>query len=395
MDGRKRSAAACVVTAVVVIFGAAVYAQSVGPGVPALTVREGYRVTLAVDDLPQARFLEVDERGTLYVSRPNEGEIVSFRDADGDGVFETRAVFVSDRKTAHGMYYTDGWLWFTQTDSIHRARDTDGDGTADEVETVIAPGTLPHGGGHWWRSILVTGDAIYTSIGDSGNITDEHESERQKIWRFGRDGGGKTLFASGLRNTEKLRLRPGTSEIWGVDHGSDWYGRELGERRDLQPVTNRQPPDEFNHYVEGGFYGHPFIVGDTLPRLEFHGHPEILELAARTTPPKWSFGAHWAANAFTFLTRDHFPADHKGDAFVACRGSWNSSVRVGYRIQRVLFDKLTGEPYGSLRIVSTLSPDGGEVLARPVDCCEAPDGSVLWSCDFSGRVYRITYVGEK
>jgi glucose/arabinose dehydrogenase len=231
--------------------------------------------------------------------------------------------------------------------------------------------------------------AVYTSIGDSGNISDETDTERQKIWFFNLDGSGKKLFASGIRNNEKLRIRPGTSELWGADHGSDWYGRRAGDREGRQPVTDLNPPCEFNHYVEGGFYGHPFVVGNKLPRLEFLSKPDINDLAARTIPPAWSLGAHWAPNGWTFLTRDYFP-DHAGDAVIACHGSWNSQPLVGYRLERILFDKVTGEPYGGQWIVRTLGKND-QVLARPVDVIEAPDGSLLFTDNqVTKRVYRIS-----
>ena len=362
-----------------------------GDGVPAFWVRPGYRVDLVAEGITNARFLEFDNRGTLYVSRPLEGDILALR-LQGTR-YRVINRFVKGYPTVHGMHFADGWLWFTQTGAIHKARDTDGDGKADEIVTVIPEGKLPKGGGHWWRSILVTEQFLYTSIGDSGNIEDETQTERQKIWRFNKDGTGKTLFASGIRNTEKLRLRPGTREIWGADHGSDWFGRPLGDRVGFQPVTDYNPPDELNHYQQGKFYGHPFITGNKLPRIEYHKRKDILELADRTEPPAWAFGAHWAVNGFCFLTRDHFP-HHKGDLFAACHGSWNRRIPDGYRIERVLFDEVTGKPYGSLTIVKTLTPDL-RVLARPVDCVEAPDGSVLFSCDMTGRIYRISWIGGR
>lgn len=366
-------------------------------GVPDFDVRPGYRVTMAADDIKGARFLEFDDKGTLFVSLPREGRILACRDEDGDGVYEKRTTFVEGWDTAHGMHFVDGWLWFTQSRAIHRARDEDGDGVADTTETILGEGTLPGGGGHWWRPILVTDQHIFTGVGDSGNIDDElTSSERQKIFRFNRDGSNKTLYATGIRNTEKLRLRPGTDEVWGCDHGSDWYGAFLERKPGIdhgQPITNRNPPDELNHYRLGEFYGHPFIVGDLLPRPEYFDREDLVELAAKTVWPEWNFGAHWATNGFCFITGDHFPADHQGDLFAACHGSWNSSTKVGYRIERVLFDKVTGKPYGSLSIVGTLGSDGNTVLARPVDCVIAPDGALLWSCDHTGRIFRIEVVG--
>jgi glucose/arabinose dehydrogenase len=125
-----------------------------------------------------------------------------------------------------------------------------------------------------------------------------------------------------------------------------------------------------------------------IPRQEFKDVPDLLELVESTTPPEWRLGAHWAPNGFTFLSKPYFSDDHRGDAFIACHGSWNSTSKVGYRVERVLFDKVSGKPYGSLMVVGTLAPDG-RILGRPVDCVEAPDGSVLLSDDQTGQVYRI------
>lgn len=374
-----------------------------GDEIAKFTVREGYEVSVAVESLPGARFIEFDDRGTLYVSRPNRGDIIALRDEDGDGVYERRAVFISGRPSVHGLCFANGSLWFSTSGAVSRARDANGDLQADETSDIIPEGTLPRGGGHWYRSLLVTKDSIYTSIGDSGNISDQSETERQKIWTFDLDGTNKRLYASGIRNNEKLRMRPGTTEVWGVDHGGDWFGAPLGEFQGNQPITDLNPPDEFNRYVRDGFYGHPFLCGNRVPRFEHRDRPDLLELAARTIPPEWNLPAHWAANAFCFIEEPKapgagaMPADHRGDAFIACRGSWNSTSPVGYCIARVLFDG--DKPYGQLTIVSTIeraaAGGSGLVHARPVDCAQAPDGSVLFSADQPGRIYRIRHVGKK
>ena len=368
---------------------------SVGEGVPAFVVRPGYRVELAADDLGEARFMEFDDAGTLYLSQPRAGKIVTLK-ANDDGTFGEPVDFVTDQSNAHSMDWHDGWLYYTSSAEgyCRRARDTNGDGKADEVEDVITEG-IPEGGGHPFRGVLVTDDHIYITVSDPQNMTAELDSDRKTLYRFDRDGSNRAAFATGIRNTEKIRHRIGkdgkvTEEIWGADHGSDWFGREYGDRQGEQPITDLMPPDELNHLEEGKFYGHPYLMADRTPRPEFTDRDDLHELAMKTVPAAWSFGAHTACNGFTFLSGkagEQFGEDHTGDLFQAQHGSWNSSVPVGYAVTRVLFDPMTGRPYGELTIVDT--HEGGETLARPVDCVEAPDGSILFSCDQTRRIYRI------
>lgn len=383
-----------------------------GPGVPNFAVRTGYRVTVAAADVPNARFMEFDAHGTLYLSQPGPGVITSYK-WNPDGTLTKVADVVTGKQSVHGLHFFDGWLWFTTSGSILKGKvRPDGSGLDNITEVIPDNGTLPKGGGHWWRPILVDETGFYTAVGDPGNITDVDAApaaeggrgrgganplnkDREKIWRFNLDGSGKKLFSSGHRNTEKLQFRPGTKEVWGCDHGSDNFGARLGERAGSnQPVTDLLPGEELNHYEEGKFYGHPFVVHTGVPRLEFHDRPDILEIVKRSTPPALVFGAHWANNGFTFLQKDALGA--KGDMLVAFHGSWNSTTLAGYRIQRVTFDALSGRPTGSYPIVITLPPEGRPPLASPVDVVEAPDGSILFSTDSGtnrrgpGAIYRVT-----
>ncbi|MFP4581522.1 MAG: PQQ-dependent sugar dehydrogenase [Candidatus Sumerlaeia bacterium] len=369
-------------------------AQDIPEASPDILVREGYTISIAEATISKPRFLEFDDKGTLYVSLPKAGEIKACFDENGDGYYEKVETFVSGHPTAHGMDWHDGWLWFSETGTILRARDTDGDGVADEKVTVIPKGELPSGGGHWWRPVLIHNGRIYTEIGNSGNISDESDTERMKVWSFNLEGGDKKLFASGLRNTEKLITRPGTDEIWGMDHGSDWFGREIeGKRNPLgQPITDWNPPCEMNKLVEGGYYGHPFIVGKKLPRYEYMDREDIVALAKKTIIPEWETGAHWAPNAMCFYDGDQFPDEVKGDAFVAYHGSWNRSEKAGYCVTRVLFDD--GHPYGELKYANFLR-ENDRMLARPVDVVVAPDGSLLISDDWGDKIFRLSYTGEK
>lgn len=362
-------------------------------------VREGYALSVAVDGIKTPRFLATGPENTLFVSVPKEGKILACKDADGNGSYEKLTPFVEGKEPntiLQGMQWHDGWLWFAQLNSISKARDNNGDGKADEELQVLGPEQLPTGarGGHMWRALLIHKGRIYTHVGDQTNATDEpiDASERKKIWSFALDGSDKKLFASGVRNTEKFAVRPGSDEIWGLDHDIDMLAWKLeGDRtKNGQPITDHNPPAELNRYVEGGFYGHPWIVGKNQPNLNFLDHPKLIEYAGMNKIPEWLLPAHCSANAMTFYTGDKIPGAH-GDAFVALKGGWNATAKVGYCLSRILFED--GHPYGELKVVSFLK-NGTEILGRPTDCTQAPDGSLIFSDDTGNKVYRLKYVGK-
>jgi glucose/arabinose dehydrogenase len=362
-------------------------------------VRPGFELTVAVDAIKGPRFMEWGPDGSLFVSAPGQGKIFLCKDADGDGLYEQVTTFVegkNPKSIAQGMQFHDGWLWFAQLNSISKARDTNGDGKADEEIQVLGPEQLPTGkdGGHMWRALLIHKGRIYTQVGDQTNATDEpvDASERKKIWSFAVNGSDKKLFASGLRNSEKLVIRPGTDEIWGVDHDVDMMAWKLeGDRKNGQPVTDHNPPAELNHYVEGGFYGHPWLVGNNQPNLIFLDSTNLLKYASTAIIPEWTMPAHCAANALIFYTGTKIP-NANGDVFVAQHGSWNATKKVGYCLSRILFED--GHPYGEQKIVNFLK-DGTEVKGRPVDCAQASDGSILISDDNGSKIYRLRYVGRQ
>jgi glucose/arabinose dehydrogenase len=366
-----------------------------GAGVPDFEVRPGYRVTLAADDLGEARFIQLGNDGVVFLSQPDRGTVLALRDTDRDGTFDQRVEFVTGRKGVHSMDFVDGWLWISNAPqgSVFKARDTDGDLRADDIVDVVARGRLPSGGGHPTYGILVGKSRFYVAVSDPSNMDEDLKSDRKTIYSFSLDGSDQRTFATGIRNTEKLRFRPTsegemTSEIWGADHGSDWFGRPYGDSQGNQPITDLNPPDELNHYVEGGFYGHPFITGNRVPRPEFVNREDLHALASRTIAPAWSYGAHWAANGFTFVQGERFTG-LRGDLVQAFHGSWNSSKRVGYCVSRVAFDPMTGLPWGLQTIVDCFDEKSGRVLGRPVDVIEDADGTLLFTCSLSRRIYRI------
>jgi len=361
-------------------------------------VREGYTLSIAEDSIQKPRFMAFDDKGGLFVSVPSQGKIFRCVDADKDGVYESKTVFLEGYESGQilqAVQYHDGSLWCADMTHIYQATDQDQDGKADKVLVRVGPDQLPiSGGGHKWRALLIHDGLIYTHVGDQGNATDEPitTNDRKKIWTFQMDGSSKELFATGIRNTEKLVVRPGSDEIWGVDHDIDTLATKLESKKPEwgQPITDHNPPAELNHYVKGGFYGHPYILGKNMPNLNFLDHPDLLEMASKNVIPEWLFPAHCSGNGMCFLEGDQLPGG-QGDAVVAFKGGWNASQKVGYCVSRILFE--FGHPYGEQKLVNFLK-DGSEILGRPTDCVEAPDGSILFSDDSKHRIYRLRYTGK-
>ncbi|MBN9011363.1 MAG: sorbosone dehydrogenase family protein, partial [Rhizobiales bacterium] len=119
------------------------------------------------------------------------------------------------------------------------------------------------------------------------------------------------------------------------------------------------------------------------------------DLAGKVTMPDVLFQAHSAPLNITFYEGDAFPAEYKGNAFVAMHGSWNRGNRTGYKVVRLLTDK-DGKPTGAYQDFMTgfvLSQK--EVWGRPVGVAVGQDGALYVSEDGSGTIWRVTYTGAK
>lgn len=76
---------------------------------------------------------------------------------------------------------------------------------------------------------------------------------------------------------------------------------------------------------EGADYGWPYCNGNRVPDPEF-GRPDFCRT---TAPPAVEIQAHSAPLGLTFYAGGMFPAEYRGDLFVALHGSWNRAVPTG------------------------------------------------------------------
>ncbi len=334
----------------------------------------GFSIALYASDLPGARMLRFTEAGDLLVSLPYSGRIVLLEhDGDRDGRSDGRRDLLSGLNLPHGMDLHDGWLYLAETHAIGRIRFNAATGSvAGALERIVTD--LPGGGLHWSRSLRFGPDGwLYVTVGSSCNACKERSPRRAVLLRFRPDGSGGELYATGLRNTVGFDWRPGTHELYGADNGRDFLGDDF-------------PPCELNRIERGRLYGWPYANGDKVPDPEYgKGHEDKI---GESVAPVHTFGAHTAPLGLTFLRGQNLPVEYRGAVLVALHGSWNRTRKQGYEVVSLHFG--AGGEIVERKFITGFELNE-EVIGRPVDVAEGPDGALYISDDFTGSVYRVVY----
>jgi len=115
-------------------------------------------------------------------------------------------------------------------------------------------------------------------------------------------------------------------------------------------------------------------------------------LKDKITIPDVLIQAHSASMRIVFYEGAQFPAEYRGDAFVAQHGSWNRAKRTGYKVIRVRLRD--GVPTGEYDDFSTgFVVSDASVWGRPVGVAVTKDGALLVSEDAGGTIWRVSYTG--
>jgi glucose/arabinose dehydrogenase len=121
------------------------------------------------------------------------------------------------------------------------------------------------------------------------------------------------------------------------------------------------------------------------------------ETVKATVVPDMLFQPHSSVLDLVFYNSEQFPAEYRGDAFVALKGSWNRSEPTGYKVVRVRFKD--GRPEGGYEnFVTGFWVSGqhrAEVWGRPAALAVTKDGSLLIADDTGGTIWRVSYTGAK
>ncbi len=351
------------------------------PAGASLNVPPGFRVNLFADGLRHARNMLVAPNGDILLAESRAGRITLLRDDDGDGRADTIRTFADGLDQPHGLALHDGNLYIGEFSRIRRIAYRSGADRADRPpEAVTEEGSLAKTrGGHWTRNIAIAPDAerFFVSVGSRGNVAEEPEPYAT-VQSFRIDGSDQRTYASGLRNPIGIAFHPHTKALWTVVNERDGLGDGL-------------VPDYMTEVRAGAFYGWPYAYLGPNPDPDYgHRRPDLV---ARTLAPDVLFRSHSAPIGFAFYDGAMFPAEFRGDAFVALQGSWNSANPTGYKVVRVRFRD--GRPVGGYENFATGYRIGGTetaiVWGRPSAVAVATDGALLVADDTGNTIFRISY----
>ncbi len=360
---------------------------------------EGFTVTKFADSLDNPRWIYAASNGDIFVSMANtisdgftktEGmgkrgkssnTILIFRDKDGDGIPETKQIFLSGLNRPLGMLILNDKFYVANTDGLwiypYQA------GQTEMTVSGIKILDLPAGGynNHWTRNIIRNedGSKIYVSVGsgsDHGENGIENETRRANILEINPDGTGEKIYAGGLRNPVGMAFEPGTNTLWTAVNERDNLGDEL-------------VPDYATGVIPGTFYGWPYAYFGSHEDPRRKG--ERPDLVAKSMAPDVALGSHTASLGIAFYDKNNFPSKYYNGAFIGQHGSWNHSTLVGYKVVFIPFKngKPTGPPEDFLTGFIA-DENKSEVYGRPVCVAILHDGSMLVSDDAANTIWRVT-----
>ena len=308
---------------------------------------------------------------------PSADRITLLRDVDGDGVAETRSVFLKGLHSPFGMALVGDSLYVANADAIVRFPYKEGAVAITEAGQRLAP--LPAGlNHHWTKNILASrdGSKLYATVGSNSNVGEnglENEINRAAILEVDVKSGGTRLFASGLRNPNGMAWEPRTGALWTVVNERDEIGSDL-------------VPDYLTSVKDGGFYGWPYSYYGQ--HVDARVEPPRPELVAKAIVPDYALGAHVAALGLAFAEGAQLGPAYASGAFIGQHGSWNRKPLSGYNVVYVPF--ADGKPNGMpVEILGGFVNGEGEAYGRPVGVAVDKRGALLVADDVGNVVWRV------
>jgi glucose/arabinose dehydrogenase len=342
-----------------------------------LKVPKGFKVELWATGVPGARSMAQGDKGKIYIGTRVIGRVYEVTD---HGDKRTTRVVVDKLTQPAGVAYANGSLYVMAIDKVLRF-----DGIADKSDVqpvdMTAKFALPPEQHHNWKYIAFGPDKkLYVPFGAPCNICEPPTKEYAQIRRYNADGSGMEVLATGVRNTQGFDWHPKTGELWFTDHGRDWMG-------------DAGPEDELNRIDKSGnFYGYPYCHAKGVVDTDF----KKKDACKGVTLPVTTMGPHAAVMGVKFYTGTMFPKEYQNTMFIARKGSWNRTVKLGFDVVNVRPSadgksaKVTPFMTGFLE-----DPKEAKFWGRPAYIQQMKDGSLLVTDEQLGAIYRISYDGGK
>ncbi len=313
---------------------------------------------------------------------PSANRIILLRDTDGDGIAETKTVFLEGLNSPFGMALVGSNLYVANTDAVVRFPYSDGATriTGPGLKLVDLPGgTLNH---HWTKNVIASrdGSRLYVTVGSNSNAGEnglDKEESRAAILEVDISSGSKRIFASGLRNPNGLAWEPGTGALWTVVNERDELGSDL-------------VPDYLTSVRDGAFYGWPWSYYGQ--HVDERVKPPRPDLVAKAIKPDYALGSHVAPLGLTASEGSALPPQFRSGMFIGQHGSWNRKPRSGYNVVFVPFSG--GQPSGHpLEVLTGFVNADGDAYGRPVGVAIDKRGALLVADDVGNVVWRVTAAG--
>jgi glucose/arabinose dehydrogenase len=335
-----------------------------------LKVPQGFKVEVYAAGIPNARSLRLGDRGTVFVSNRTLDKIYAIVDKNGKREVK---VIAKDLYHPNGIDLHNGTLYIAELSQISKI-DKIEDNLDNTPRPTVIYSDLPKDEPHGWKYLTVGPDnKLYFNVGAPCNICLPPPTHAQ-IRRINLDGGGAEVVARGVRQIVGMDWHPTLKQLYFTENARDWLSEEL-------------PNDKLNRLANPGKdnFGYPYCHQGNIPDQEYGwGHS-----CDEFTKPVALLGPHAAPLGIKFYTGTAFPAEYRGQAFIARHGSWNKTKKIGGDI---VVANLNAD--GSLKSLDTFLTgflQDNNYVGRPVDLLVMKDGSLLISDDYAGAVYRVSY----
>jgi glucose/arabinose dehydrogenase/cytochrome c2 len=378
-----------------------------------LSVPAGFTVKRFASGLDNPRLLRVAPNGDIFIAETGRNRIRVLRAADGADAPSENQIFAEELERPFGIaFYPVGdnpqWLYVANINSVVRFPYHNGDLKVSGPAEVMVQKLSDTTGGHTTRDVVFSKDGkrMFISVGSGSNVAEEMTKKTPdeiKAWEsehglgaaWGPEASRASIlvtdpeghaplrtYATGIRNGVGMAINPTTGALWVSTNERDGLGDNV-------------VPDYVTSVKEGGYYGWPWYYMGNFEEPRHAG--ERPDLAGKAIVPDVPEQAHSASLEMTFYTAAKgvaaFPAEYRGDAFVALHGSWNRTIRTGYKVVRVRLNNgvATGE-YDDF--MTDFVVDAQSVWGRPVGVTVAHDGALLVTEDGHGTIWRVAYTGH-